>query len=193
MSDRYNLIAPQHDMEAEYRALVDDFVAAGEEPAPWVLGLPCENFAALVDELRSGTAGAAGFSEAVPHSTYWLVDEAWPSDEAWSGGDALPDGRAILGVANLRHELNDRLRDHGGHIGYGVRPSARRRGVATRMLALTLLAARSRGLDRVLLTCQRDNVGSIRVIEANGGVLASESESAGGHGVLRRYWIDLGR
>ena len=175
MPNEYHLITPQYDMEAAYRALLDDFRTAGEDPAPWVLDLPSDNFAALVDELRSDSAGAGGYSEPVPHSTFWLVDQ----------------DRNLLGVVNLRHRLNDRLRDHGGHIGYGVRPSARRRGAATRMLALTLAEARHRGLQRVLLTCQWDNTGSIRVIERNGGVLDSESESADGHGVLRRYWIDL--
>ena len=180
MSSTYTLILPQHDMEAAYRALLDDFRAAGERPAPWVLELPCDDFAALVDDLRSETAGAGGFNHMVAHSTFWLVDAE----------------REILGVVNLRHRLTQGLRDHGGHIGYGVRPSARRRGVATRMLALTLGEARRLGLDRVLLTCDADNVGSRRTIERNGGVFESESAptttSPDGHGVLRRYWIELG-
>jgi predicted acetyltransferase len=175
MPHNYTLVTPHYDMEAAYRALVDEFRAAGERPAPWVLDLPSDDFAALIDELRSETAGAGGYSEMVPHSTFWMIDAE----------------RTILGVVNLRHTLNERLRDHGGHIGYGVRPSARRRGVATHMLALTLDEARRRRLPRVLLTCQNDNVGSIRVIERNGGVLESESDSQGGHGVRRRYWIDL--
>ncbi|MGL5811000.1 MAG: GNAT family N-acetyltransferase [Nocardioides sp.] len=88
------------------------------------------------------------------------------SDHLW-----IDDGEDVVGFVRFTWCLNERLRRHGGHIGYSVRPSRRYRGYATRALALTLDRARQRGLGEVLLTCDDDNLGSIRVIERNGGVL----------------------
>ncbi|MFJ4905083.1 GNAT family N-acetyltransferase [Streptomyces sp. NPDC093249] len=85
--------------------------------------------------------------------------------------------------------LDGFLLEASGHIGYSVRPSARRRGVATRALAALLPRARALGLDRTLLTCEEDNTGSARTIERNGGVL--EDVRSGAYGTRRRYRIDL--
>jgi predicted acetyltransferase len=82
----------------------------------------------------------------------------------------VEDGE-VLGKVSLRHALTPFLMDVGGHIGYAVRPSARRRGVATHALALMLPIAAARGIDPALVTCDDTNVGSRKVIEANGGVL----------------------
>lgn len=98
------------------------------------------------------------------------------------------DGR-IVGMLDLRHRLNDFLAEYGGHIGYSVRPDERRKGYAKRMLALALPEAKRRGIDRVLITCDDDNVGSARTIEANGGVFERTTTLDGE--VLRRYWINL--
>ena len=97
--------------------------------------------------------------------------------------DDTADGPQVVGRISLRHELTAWLLEVGGHIGYAVRPSARRRGHATRALALMLPVAADHGLDRVLVTCDVDNVGSRRVIEANGGVLEDV------RGTKRRYWV----
>ena len=95
----------------------------------------------------------------------------------------------IVGMIDLRHRLNDFLAEHGGHIGYSVRPDERRKGYAKRMLALVLEEARGRGISRVLITCDDDNVASARTIEANGGVFERTACLDGE--VLRRYWIEL--
>lgn len=78
------------------------------------------------------------------------------------------DGR-ILGMLQVRHYLNDYLRDYAGHIGYSVRPSERRKGVATAMLRAALPYCRSIGLDRVMIACEPDNPGSRGTILNNGG------------------------
>lgn len=100
------------------------------------------------------------------------------------------DGR-IVGRVSVRHELNDWLRNRGGHIGYAVAPAFRGRGHATQMFAQSLEFCRRRGLTRVLLTCDDSNVASIRMIERVGGAL--EDIRAGEHGepAFRRYWLDL--
>ena len=74
----------------------------------------------------------------------------------------------------------------GGHIGYDVRPSARRRGHATSMLAAALPVARGLGIGQALLTCLNDNIGSRKAIEANGGVLDNERDG------MLRFWIPTG-
>ena len=95
--------------------------------------------------------------------------------------------RRIVGMIDLRHYLNDFLAEYGGHIGYSVRPDERRKGHAKKMLAYTLREARKRGIDRVLITCDDDNIASARTIEANGGVFERFAYLEGE--ILRRYWI----
>ena len=84
----------------------------------------------------------------------------------------------------IRHRLTEPLLQFGGHIGYDVRPTARLRGHATAMLRESLPHARALGIERALVTCDHDNVGSRKVIEANGGV---EDEP---NALKRRFWVD---
>jgi predicted acetyltransferase len=100
-------------------------------------------------------------------------------------------GDAIIGRVSLRHTLNERLRECGGHLGFGVVPSHRRKGYGTQMLRQSLPIARALGIDRVLLTCDDRNLGSIRIIESCGGVFEDTRPRAEG-GITRRYWIQLG-
>jgi predicted acetyltransferase len=110
-----------------------------------------------------------------------------PTEQHASPRWVVEDGHVLGGVA-LRHVFDaDR-----GHIGYGVRPSARRRGVATWALGeMVKEATATLTVDRVLIVCQADNVASARTIERNGGVL--ECIRDGSHGAVRRYWISLHR
>ena len=99
-------------------------------------------------------------------------------------------GPRIVARVSIRHELNDFLLRIGGHIGYAVVPEFRRRGYATEILRQSLAIARQRfGLTRVLLTCDDDNIGSIRTIEKNGGVLENVITGADVATPKRRYWI----
>ena len=102
----------------------------------------------------------------VPETTLWWVD-----------------GDEYLGRLSIRHELTDLLREFGGHIGYVVRPSARRQGNASAMLAVALPIARVLGIDPALLTCDADNAGSRRVIESNGGVFEDQRDDK------LRFWV----
>jgi predicted acetyltransferase len=106
----------------------------------------------------------------VPSTTLW-----------WVSGDEY------LGRIAIRHRLTPRLRESGGHIGYDVRPSARRRGHATAILDAALPLAHGLGIDPALLTCDTDNIGSRKVIEANGGSLA------GSNAGMLRYWVPTTR
>lgn len=96
----------------------------------------------------------------------------------------------IVGMTQIRHQLNDYLFERGGHIGYGVRPSERGKGYATGILALALEECRTLGIDRVLVTCDKSNTGSARTILRNCGVLEDEVTDKDGS-VIQRYWITL--
>jgi len=97
----------------------------------------------------------------------------------------------IVGRVSIRHALNAHLAEVGGHIGYGVRPGFRRRGYATAILGQSLAVASSIGLDRVLVTCDDDNVGSANVIENCGGVLENVVAGRDGSVPKRRYWVEI--
>lgn len=96
----------------------------------------------------------------------------------------------IISTVQIRYKLNDRLRQTGGHIGYSVRPSERRKGYGTKMLALALEKCRELGIDKVLVTCDKNNTGSAKTIIKNGGILANELIQENGN-ILQRYWIVL--
>jgi predicted acetyltransferase len=110
----------------------------------------------------------------VPFSIRWLVQ-----------------GEEFIGEASIRHELNDWLLREGGHVGYGIRPSRQRRGYGRLILALALAECRRLGIERVLVTCDDENLASARIIEANGGVLENVVDAAVPCRRLRRYWISL--
>ena len=111
----------------------------------------------------------------VKHSDFWLTD-----------------GKKFLGALSLRHTLgNENLKKYGGHIGYMVRKSERRKGYGALMLQLALPHAKALGLEKVLVTCSDDNTGSARIIEKAGGVLEGKVFEPGADIPKRRYWISL--
>ncbi|MDT9689051.1 GNAT family N-acetyltransferase [Streptomyces sp. P9(2023)] len=132
-----------------------------------------EVFAAWVRRLREQADPTRPLGDGRVHATHWWIVE----DEAY------------VGAIDLRHRLNDFLLRAAGHVGYSIRPSARRRGLATWALGAVLPEARALGLDRVLVTCDEDNIASARAIERNGGVLEDTRDTEIGR--KRRYWIAL--
>lgn len=99
------------------------------------------------------------------------------------------DRNRLVGAVNIRHYLNEGLTVAGGHIGDGIRPSERRKGYATAMIALALVECRKLGMDRVLMCCDKENIGSAKSIINNGGILENEIEVD--EKVVQRYWIKL--
>ena len=110
----------------------------------------------------------------VPESEFWLVD----NDQ-------------YIGRLSIRHELNEELLLHGGHIGYAIRPSERKKGYATKALEQGLIEAHNLGLTRVLLTCDSTNVASRKIIEKHGGTLENEVDGRPGDPSILRFWIDI--
>ncbi|MFW7433871.1 GNAT family N-acetyltransferase [Vagococcus carniphilus] len=102
-----------------------------------------------------------------------------------------PLTQEVLGLVSIRTELNDCLRQVGGHIGYSVAPSKRREGYGRLILKEALKKAKYHGLNRVLVTCDEDKVPSAKVIEANGGNLESIVFDSDSNKQVKRYWIDL--
>ncbi len=138
-------------------------------------------FGTTVEELADPTVFAAWVESTRAQERGEQVPDGWvPSTLRW----VEAQGQLVATVA-LRHELNAFLLEEGGHVGYAVRPTARRQGVATAALRAMLDVARSRGIERALLVCDDDNVASARTIEGNGGVLEDV------RGDKRRYWIPL--
>jgi predicted acetyltransferase len=131
--------------------------------------------AVWVQRLRQESDTTLPPAEGRGHCTYWWFVE----------------GDTVLGGIPLRYALNDFLLRAGGHIGYGIRPSARERGLATWALGQVLPSARTLRLDRVLVTCADGNVASARVIEHHGGLLEDVRDTELGR--TRRYWIRLPR
>ncbi len=102
----------------------------------------------------------------------------------------LNDDNVLVGNSRLRLELNKYFLNIGGHIGYDVSPEHRRKGYATEILRQTLLEAAKHGIDRVLVTCNEENIHSQKVIEKNGGIIENVVlEESTGKNILR-FWID---
>ena len=124
-------------------------------------------------ELLGGLRTGHRIPEGLVHSDFLLAEV---------GGD-------IVGRVSIRYELNQALAEKGGHVGYGVRPAFRRRGFATEVLRQSVARIHAAGVERILVVCDDDNVGSATVIERGGGVLESVVTPDDGTVPFRRYWI----
>ena len=138
--------------------------------------------------------GDAGLDEA-PSYKFWLeVVQSAPTrvHERYAPSStffAMVDDK-IVGMVDIRHHLTDYLICVGGHIGYSVRPCERRKGYATKMLAMAVEKSRTFGIEKVLVTCNKDNISSAKTILRNGGVMENEFTEENGN-VVQRYWITL--
>lgn len=117
-----SLLTPTIDLQEEYLDFYNEWKDSSETMIPWVITKDPSNFPAMVQELLDAHNGINLPDSWVPDSTYWLVT----------------DHNRIVGVVNIRHSLTEHLFNAGGHIGYGIRPSERRKGYATKLLALSL-------------------------------------------------------
>ncbi len=131
-----------------------------------------ENFREYLQKIKTEEDGLSFPAGYVPASTFWLIG-----------------GEQFIGKVSIRHRLNETLIQMGGHISYQVRPSKRKLGYGSIALALALPMAKKLGLDKVLITCSDDNVGSWKIIEKNGGIL--ENKIIFNDILKRRYWISL--
>ncbi len=175
--DKLELIRPIMELEAEYRAMLAERLVSEDavEQSRFVITTLGNDFGAYVRRLNDASQGINLPEGWVPYDSYWLVR----------------DGVCIIGECRLRHRLGPHLIAEGGHIGYMIRPSERKKGYGTLILSLVLEKARERCIDRVLVTCDDDNIGSSRIIEKNGGVPDEPGVSPRTGKRTLRYWIEL--
>ena len=134
-----------------------------------------ETFESFVEHFYDEMKGLNLPEGYVPATMFWLIDNG-----------------EFIGRIQIRHELSEAMRTRGGHIGYYVRPTKRKMGYGKKMLEMALMEAKKMGFEKVILTCNDDNNGSIRIIEGNGGVLENivDGEKEG-EKRKRRYWITI--
>lgn len=129
------------------------------------------NFEKYIQDLEDEEKG---LPELVPSTTLFCLDL---------------DRDIFVGAVNIRHYLNESLLLNGGHIGDGIRPSERRKGYGTKMIALALEECKKLGTSRVLMVCDKTNIASAKSIINNGGILENEVIIRGI--TEQRYWIEL--
>ncbi|MFK7775626.1 MAG: GNAT family N-acetyltransferase [Saprospiraceae bacterium] len=171
--ENLKLVIPTVTLKNSFYAMLQDWKSANEPLSPWSIGLDTSNFEKYVNTLLDASKGIGMGYLQVPHSSFWLIDE----------------NQNILATSNLRHTLNEKLWITGGHIGYGVTPSARRKGCATKILELTLLEAKKIGIEKALITCNKSNIGSAKSILKNGGEFWKETPMA--NRITQYYWISI--
>ena len=169
-----SLLTPTTDLQEEYLDFYNEWKDSGETMIPWVISKNPANFPAMVQELLDAHNGINIPETWVPDSTYWLVT----------------DENKIVGAVNIRHSLTEHLFNAGGHIGYGIRPSERRKGYATKLLELSLEKTKKLNITRALVVCDAVNTASEKTILHNGGVRDDDFIEEDGN-VVRRFWIEL--
>ena len=177
MESSLKLVEPVYVHRKAFLATVADYEMAGENRYRLLQEVFRRDFRGYVRHLRLMARGVGLPEGWVPYTVFWSVKPGLP---------------LVVGELHIRHRLVPASEKEGGHIGYTIAPSMRSKGLGTQQLALGLGKARALlGLDRVLVTCNTDNVASARVIQKNGGVLENEVISDRSGKPASRYWIDL--
>jgi predicted acetyltransferase len=164
------LVRPSLEMKEAYLAYEKEWRQNNERIVPYSARLLDNEYEEWLKNTYDYEIHHDGF---VPAHTYFFIDEQ----------------QNIIGVINIRHYLDDYLLNFGGHIGYGIRPTQRKRGYATQMLSMALPFAKEFGIEKALLTCDKGNIASAKTILKNGGILENEVIEEGK--IVQRYWINL--
>lgn len=162
-------------LNADMKSALDDFVAEWKEPL----------FPSAVRQYKGDIKEYMDYLE--------MMEKDPPRLLVPSTTFFLTDGEKILGAIDIRHFLNNGLARYGGHIGYGVRPSRRGKGLAAQMVKMAMPFMRSIDLDRVMICCKKDNAASAKTIINCGGVLERETEvfEKGEKITGQIYWVDI--
>ena len=152
---------PEKKHEKDYLEMIQEFADKEEKIIPWATRLKeGENYDDFLKRTKNNAEGKN--PKHTGHSTlYFIID----------------DNEKIVWAIHIRHALNDELRFEGGNIGYGIRPSERKKGYATMWLTLALQKCKDLWLKEILLTCDKDNIGSAKTIKNNSGIWDSDYES----------------
>lgn len=160
--------------KAAYDNFIQEFRDNGEKIIPGSADNKELSYENWLEKRRKSSQGIDLAPNRVPSTLYFLIDKKQ---------------QKILGAVSIRHRLNGSLLRVGGNIGYGVTPSERRKGYANYMLGRAINICKEMGLEKVLVTCDKTNIGSAKTIMKNGGVL--ENEVAEDGIIKQRYWITL--
>lgn len=160
-------------MKEQHYDFISEWENNGEDITPYSVRLLDMSYEAWLDYTEKIENKDTCPPHLVPAHTYFLTDE----------------NKRVLGAINIRHYLNDYLFNVGGHIGYGIRPSERKRGYASLMLSMALPIAKELGINKILITCDKSNLGSAKTIISNGGILENEVFIDGE--TIQRYWIEV--
>lgn len=174
--DHLRLVIPDMSHQAALEDLLAEWTATGTDISPGTIDKHDQDYAAWLQETLATQQRETCPAHLVPAHTYTYF--------------LMNDEDELLGAINIRHELNDYLRQFGGHIGYGIRPSQRRKGYAKVQLQLGLEKCTALGIDRVLITCNDNNPASAATILSCGGILEDIRAEESGN-LVRCYWIDL--
>lgn len=170
---KLELLRASMELEEQYYDFINDWEKDGEAIVPYAARLLDMDYKTWLEHTYKFETVDTCPSHLVPAHTYFLVQE----------------NNKIIGAVNIRHYLNEYLLNFGGHIGYGVRPSERKKGYASLMLSMALPIAKELGINKALITCDKNNVGSAKTIINNGGVL--ENEVLGDGEITQRCWIEV--
>lgn len=171
--EELKLIFPTKEYKEKVMEYLEEHVECGEEKLNGVGGLDREkDFDRWLEKITKDLKQEQEDKNRVPSTQYIAVRKI---------------DNEIVGFIQIRHELNDYLFQKGGHIGYGVRPSQRKKGYAKQMLKLALEESKKLGIEKVLMTCYKSNIASRRTILSNGGVL--ENEVVDENNIIQRFWI----
>jgi predicted acetyltransferase len=168
------LVRPAAAYEAGFLEMLSAYRALGGEKYREEYNDPAFDFESYIKRLEKYSWGENLPRYWVQTSTFWLTDSV-----------------AVLGTARLRHGLNDRLQKNGGNIGFDIHPLRRGKGYGNEILRLMLLEAGKIGLTRVLLSCDRDNIASRKIIEKHGGVFDGENLINETGEIVLRFWIQI--
>lgn len=169
----FKLIEPTVKLEKSYIDYISEWENSEEQIVPYASRRNKLEYLQLIDNWKNDKTDKAYEKGFVPATIYFLVDEK----------------EKIYGALHFRHHLNEYLLKTGGHIGYGIRPSERKKGYASKMLSLGLKTAKQLDFEKVLITCDKNNIASAMTIVKNGGVIENEVYENGE--ITQRYWITL--
>jgi predicted acetyltransferase len=174
--EKITLVSPSEAHEQAARDYLQEHIANGE---PHLHGASMfENYKTYSDWLAHLKA----------NSNSKTVQKGWVVSSTFFG--VRESDSRIIGMIDIRHDLNDFLRDYGGNIGYGIRPTERRKGYATQMLSLALEYCRTLGMTRVMISCDKNNPASRNTILHAGGILEKEAQEEDGS-TVQIFWITL--
>ena len=166
---------PNEDYKEKIMEYREEFIKYGGEMDGTSGLLDFESFEEWYEKLLRYSKEETVARGKVPSTTYLAFDEE----------------DRVIGMISVRHRLNENLIISGGHIGYSVRPLERRKGFAKIILGLALEKCKEKNMDKVLITCSKENSGSAKTIISNGGVLENEIIDESNNRVVQRYWINL--